>query len=54
MDDNKIHITVTDPDTRNAITHRFDTWLEAWKFCDEQKRAEEKQEQGDGSDNVQA
>ncbi|MGI9028145.1 MAG: hypothetical protein ACR2FM_04905 [Candidatus Saccharimonadales bacterium] len=37
MDDKKIHITVTDEETRNAVTYRFDTWGETAKFAEMQK-----------------
>ncbi len=35
MDDKKIHITVTDEETRNAVTYRFDTWGEVAEFAKE-------------------
>ncbi len=37
MDDKKIHVTITDEETRNAITYRFDTWGELIKFAEKQK-----------------
>ncbi len=37
MNDKKIHITVTDEKTRDAVTYRFDTWVEIAKFAEMQK-----------------
>ncbi len=42
MKDKKIHVTVTDEKTRNAITYRFDTWDEVVKFAEKNKGKEEK------------
>lgn len=44
MENNKIHITVADPETRNAVTYRFKTWGEVVKFAKEKISKEHKDE----------
>lgn len=54
MNDKKIHITITDPETRNAVTSRFDTWDEAAEYIEQQRREEEKKAKKNGGDKVPA